>query len=110
VSEMSAQPRHSVTADNIGVLVGQLLAEVARQDSLHSGYRPTRDGMRLALAALQDELDEALAAHRAGRCKCATIDCGHHDWTELRVELIQVAAVAIRAIRSIDTYERDPPP
>lgn len=76
--------------------------EMVRQDSIHpSGYPATRDGIRLAIAAGEDELDEALQAWREGRCKCPLPMCGHHKWGSVRTELIQAAAVLLRAAREI---------
>lgn len=84
--------------------------EMDRQDAIHpDGYPPTRDGVRLAIATAQDELNEALGAWRAGRCKCSTPRCGHHNWADTRGEMLQAAAVIMRAIRSIDEGRvRDP--
>jgi hypothetical protein len=81
--------------------------EVTRQDEIHpAGYAATRDGVRLGLATVGDELQEALDAWRPGRCKCRTPECGHHDWSEVRKELLQTAAVIMRTIRSIDAAPR----
>jgi hypothetical protein len=72
-----------------------LMEEVARQDRLHrEGYPADRNGLRLALAAIEDELDEAKMAHRAERRVAG--------WHETREEILQIAAVALRAVRSID--------
>ena len=88
-------------ADQIGVLVA-LAVEMVRQDVIHpDGYPPTRDGIRLAIAAADDELIETLAAWRAARCKCPKPRCGHHDWTEVGVEAIQTAAVLMRMVRAL---------
>jgi hypothetical protein len=75
-----------------------LADELDRQDQHHrDGFPATRDGLRLALAAIEDETMEAKDAHRAER----RID----GWSETRAELIQIAVVAIRALRSIDEVE-----
>lgn len=74
-----------------------VMAEIKRQDAFHpSGYPCTRDGIRLGLAAAEDELIEALDAWRDGRCKCPEPNCQHHDWSKVRVEAIQAAAVLLR--------------
>jgi hypothetical protein len=79
-----------------------LAVEVSRQDAIHpDGYPPTRDGIRLALAAAADELAETLDAWRAARCKCPAPRCGHHDWAEVRVEAVQTAAVLMRMVREL---------
>jgi hypothetical protein len=79
-----------------------IVMEVERQDQIHpDGYPATRDGIRLAIVTGQDELNEALLAWRAGRCKCPTPRCDHHDWEATAEELTQAAAVILRAVRSI---------
>jgi hypothetical protein len=86
----------------MGRLLTDLTAEVERQDRIHpAGYPATRDGVRLGIATVADETQEALDAWREGRCKCATPHCGHSKWHEVEGELLQAAAVALRAIRSI---------
>ena len=86
--------------------LAELQSEIDRQDGIHpDGYPATRDGLRLALAAFADELREAELAWREGRCKCPEPRCDHHDWMPLRGELIQAAAVVMRAVRSIDQRE-----
>lgn len=69
-----------------------LAAEVARQDAKHGPFEGTPLGRsRLALACLWDEVAEA---HQAWR------DERHVEgWGETRTEVLQVAAVAIRALR-----------
>jgi hypothetical protein len=77
-------------------------SEVERQDRLHpDGFPATRDGLRLAIAAIQDETAEVLEAWRAGRCKCDMPRCGHHDWGREAEEMVQLAALPVRALRSI---------
>lgn len=76
--------------------------EIERQNHIHpAGYPATRDGIRLGLAAAQDELREALDAWRAGRCKCSVPVCGHHDWMDTRVEIVQCAVVLLRIAAGI---------
>lgn len=76
--------------------------EIDRQDKIHpDGYPATRDGIRLALAAAEDELIEAREAWRTGRCKCSTPRCDHHDWSHACKEMIQAAAVLIRSAREV---------
>lgn len=71
-----------------------LLQEIERQDEVHPhGYPATRDGMRLGLAALEDEVKEAFDEWREHRRV--------PDWGCLDVELLQVAAVAMRMFRSL---------
>jgi hypothetical protein len=71
-----------------------LISEISTQDVRHPGFPATRDGLRLAIVAIEDETGEALRAHRVGRRR--------EDWSRVRAELVQVAAVAMRAVRSID--------
>jgi hypothetical protein len=81
-------------------------AEIARQDSLHpAGYPATRDGTRLGIAAIEDELEEAKSAWRAERCRCGTPACTCSTWAATREELLQIAAVALRTVRSIDQHQ-----
>lgn len=69
--------------------------EARRQDDIHPGEFPaTRDGIRLALACLDDEVKEALDAWREER--------RGHGWENTRKELLQAGGIAIRAVRSID--------
>ena len=74
-----------------------LAAEVERQDERHpDGYPYTRNGVRLGIAALEDEVAEVYDEwqhnhNHLGNCRA-----------EIRVELLQVAAVAMRMIREID--------
>lgn len=73
----------------------QLLAEIKRQEEIHPvGFPATRDGLRLGLAALEDELEEARDEWRANRRT--------EGWGGLRMELMQIAAVALRMVRSLD--------
>jgi hypothetical protein len=84
-------------------LFGEVMAEMVRQDEVHpSGYPPTRDGVRLGIAAAEDEVEEALKAWRKGRCKCPTPMCDHADWSQTREELIQAAAVLLRTAEWMD--------
>ena len=69
-------------------------AEVVRQDQLHEqGFPPSRGGVRLALAAVQDELDETLEAWRGERAA--------PEWLKTEEELVQTIAVGVRLLRSL---------
>jgi hypothetical protein len=81
-------------------LLAELLVEVSTQDCEHQGgYPATRDGVRLGLAAAEDELVEAREAWRDERRVAG--------WPATRGELLQVAAVALRVARSIDAADRE---
>lgn len=68
--------------------------EVRRQDDLHpEDFPPTRGGVRLALAAVQDELDETLEAWQGERRA--------PEWIKTEEELVQTLAVGIRLLRAI---------
>ena len=70
----------------------RLMAEVARQDEKHGRFEGTVLGRsRLALACLEDETREAVEAWRGERKGVL--------WEHTREEVLQVAAVAIRALR-----------
>lgn len=83
-----------------------LAREIAKQDTLHpSGYPYTRDGIRLGIAAIEDETREVWDAWHEIR---HTIGNGTADPGSLRGELIQVAAVYMRIARTIDEHRRHP--
>lgn len=68
--------------------------EVVRQDGLHpGGYATTRDGVRLGIAALEDEVREALDAW--GSEKRAP------SWQETYGEVEQTVAVGLRIMREM---------
>lgn len=76
-------------------LLAALFDEVLRQDEIHpSGFPSTRDGLRLGIAALEDETREARESHRLERRS--------DGWPDTRGELLQAMAVCFRMIRSID--------
>ena len=74
-------------------LFAELNAEVDRQDALHGSLAdgPPRRRARLAIAILEDEVRETLDAWRDER----KVD----GWPRTREEMLQVAAVAVRAMR-----------
>lgn len=75
-----------------------VVAEIGRQDEIHpEGYPATRDGIRLGLATIRDELDEAESAWREER--------RINGWAATEEELTQIAAVAIRTLRSLTESE-----
>lgn len=79
-------------APNERELLEALLGEMHRQDFKHGPFQGSRIGRsRLALACLEDEVREALQAWRDER------QAG--GWEESRLEVLQVAAVAMRALR-----------
>lgn len=81
-----------MTQGIVDPMVHQLLAEIARQDEKHGPFQGTELGRsRLALACIADEVDEALLAWREER--------GGLSWKTTRDEVLQVAAVAMRALR-----------
>jgi hypothetical protein len=83
-------------------LLETLGREIQREDQIHPpGYPATRDGIFLGLSTAREELREACKAWRRGRCKCPTPGCDHHQWAEVEEELLQVAAVVMRTVRSI---------
>lgn len=73
-------------------LIYRLLVEVARQDEKHGPFQGTVLGRaRLAIACLEDEVREVRESWRRER--------GEAAWDATREEMLQVAAVAIRALR-----------
>lgn len=68
--------------------------EIARQDGIHApGYQPTRDGVRLGLASMEDELRESLDEWRHDRAG------GHYAATA--AEVLQTVAVGMRLLRML---------
>jgi hypothetical protein len=73
-------------------VIYQLLAEISRQDAKHGPFEGTILGRsRLAIACLEDEVAEAREAWRDERKAL--------NWDATRAEVLQVAAVAVRALR-----------
>lgn len=78
--------------DGSDPLVYAVLRECARQDEKHGPFEGTIIGRsRLALACIEDEIAEAKQAWRVERSGLL--------WEATRTEVVQVAAVAIRALR-----------
>lgn len=76
------------------ILFDQLLEEIARQDAKHGPFTGSPLGApRLAIACLEDEVREVLDAWRKER-KVSGMP-------QTREELMQVAAVALRAVRDL---------
>lgn len=78
-----------------GELIDELVAEAGRQDAKHGPFQgATRLGLiRLAVACTEDEMREVLEAWADTK--------GEGDL--LRTELLQLSAVALRAVRDIDS-------
>ena len=86
----------SERVDGTALLLEALEAEMHRQDVKHGPFQGSRLGRaRLALACLEDEVAEAKQAWRDERKAPA--------WDEARTEVLQVAAVAMRAVRDAFT-------
>jgi hypothetical protein len=78
--------------ERVGLILEAMLDEIERQDEKHGPFTGTRLGRsRLALAAIEDELDEAYEAWRDERQA--------PEWILTQGEVIQIAAVAVRALR-----------
>ena len=78
----------------------ELLHEVWRQDAKHG---PTFNAaselgqVRLGVACLEDEVNETRDAWRE--------DLRSGDWSHTREEALQVAALALRLVRQIDSFQ-----
>lgn len=74
-------------------LLDELAHEVFQQDMKHGPFEGATElgRSRLALACIEDEVREALDAWRSERKQIG--------WEDTRTEVMQVAAVAIRAVR-----------
>jgi hypothetical protein len=90
--ESNVASRRLVVGGTIHPVIYALIEEVDRQDAKHGPFEGTTLGRsRLAIACLEDEVEEAREAWRSER-KALT-------WDETRAEVLQVAAVAIRTLR-----------
>lgn len=87
------------------MLVADLEHEVRRQDEKHGSFKGFPGGSqsggkngaaRLAIACLEDEVEEAKQAWRSER--------GYPTFVHTREELLQVAACAMRAVRDLTTH------
>jgi hypothetical protein len=91
------------TDDRASMMMSDLAAEIEKQDRLHpAGYPFTRDGVRLGIAAAGDEL---LEVYEEWRIHKRDLPAGAQP---IRGELMQAAAVIMRAVRSIDESEETP--
>lgn len=72
-------------------LLDALLAEMERQDGAYGWFESNVKGVRLAIAALEDEAEETRHAWRAERKA--------EGWPETIIEAVQTAAVAMRLAR-----------
>jgi NTP pyrophosphatase (non-canonical NTP hydrolase) len=88
--------------NTLGISMADLATEICKQDSLHAeGYPYTRNGVRLGIAALEDELGEVWQEWNNSKRALGNAR------SELRAELMQVAAIAMRIIRSLDAEPID---
>lgn len=71
-------------------LLAELLQEAEKQDARYGRFKSDVPGMRLAVAALQDEAEEVRKAWRAERKA--------DGWPDTAMEAMQVAAVALRLV------------
>lgn len=79
-----------------------LAVEIQRQDIKHGPFEGTMLGRsRLAIACLEDEINEVKEAWRNERQS--------DEWPETRQEILQVAAVAMRALRDWPTTSQSAP-
>ncbi len=79
---------------DMGSVVSSVLKEVERQDGAHpGGYGSTRDGVRLGLASMEDELRESLEAWQEEKRK--------NGWPDTYSEVEQTVAVGMRLLRSM---------
>jgi hypothetical protein len=80
--------------DNDDAVVRAVLERLYNHDQrMGCNWTATRNGLRLGLAALEDETAEALAAWRDDRRR--------DGWAETRDEVLDVAAVAFRLLRAL---------
>jgi len=92
-------PGTETRQDDTERLLTELDREVIRQDAKHG---PTFNAaselgrVRLGVACLEDEVEETRDAWREDRRT--------GDWSHTREEALQVAAVALRLVRQIDSF------
>lgn len=72
-------------------LLDAVLMEMERQDHSHGWFESNAKGLRLAVAALEDEAEETRHAWRAERKR--------DGWPQTITEAVQTAAVALRLAR-----------
>ena len=70
------------------------------QDAMYGAFSMNVPMVRLGIAALEDEVVEALETWRKAREEIATDAVGEHV-EELRVVIAQVAAIALRLLRDM---------
>lgn len=78
----------------------RLLIEVERQDGLSTYGAAGRDDVRIALACMQDELDETLEAFQAEKRPKEG-----RTWARTRSELVQAVAVGYRLLRDLESAD-----
>ena len=76
--------------------IPELLDEVIRQDRV-STYGTDRDGVRVAIACMQDELDETLEAFQREKRPIEG-----RTWPHTRHELTQTVAIGLRLLRDLE--------
>jgi hypothetical protein len=80
------------------IAINDLQEEIVNQDGNHpESYPYDRNGVRLGIAALEDEVNEVYEEwrnHKRHLGNCVN---------EIRSELLQVAAIAMRMIRELDS-------
>lgn len=72
--------------------------EAIRQDTLRDEpYTKDRDGVRLALAYMLDELNESLAEWSLEKKQKS------NNWSKTKAELVQTLAVGIRLLKTLNS-------
>lgn len=87
---------YTVTVDDseLVTILTEIVLEMSRQERIHAGgFDRSRDGVRLGIAAISDELRESLEAWH--------VEKRDDGWSLTREELVQVAAVALRVLRGM---------
>lgn len=86
-----------------------LQTECDNQDhAMGGGYTPDRDGVRMAISSIEDELHELKEAWRKERSggpqphgNCGPTCDRSHAWRQTKGEAVQVAAIALRLVRDL---------
>lgn len=104
ITELLAMLRAEMLADAArrdaeATIPDPVMVEIERQDGV-STYGTDRDGVRLALAFLQDEVAEALDAFQREKRPIEG-----RTWQQTHDEVVQAVAIGLRLLRDLAAAE-----
>lgn len=91
--------RDAATVRELGPIFDALTGRVVRQEQKYGPFKKDVADIRLALAVLQDELDEALLAWREDR----RLPWSENAWADTISEVRDVAGVALRLLVALES-------